>query len=169
MDVAWVRVQSPLSACLLDYPASLPQDFVAASLVQAGISLNVVSIDEAINLARAEQHVFLLSAVTSAWPTAVEAAKRLRIASNGSVLIAGGYHVSALPTDAGTELFDYVVAGEGEEALREIVVQGRTPGDIAIPSPQRPRVISAPRIANLDEIPLPARSLLKLNDTGFAV
>jgi len=64
--------------------------------------------------------------------------------------VAGGYHVSVMKEDA-LKVFDYVVVGEGERFLEEIVN-----------NPDR-RIVYAEKVMNLDDIPLPARDLVDMS------
>lgn len=157
MQVLWIQFDSRLPGSLLDYPASLPRETLGAMLAQNGITLRVVSPGQACELARFRPQVLLFSATTPEWPMAVDVAARIRNISPDSVLIAGGYHISALPEDEGTNLFDYVVVGEGERSLCSIFESGSfTPG--SVPASFRPKIVRSPRISNLDALPIPLRN-----------
>lgn len=71
--------------------------------------------------------------------------------------IIGGAHASLLPLDC-VKHFDYVVRGEGEQVLVEILKGDRQNG-----------IITAPRIKNLDGIPYPAWDMVNqpFSDTLF--
>jgi len=64
-------------------------------------------------------------------------------------IIAGGPHVSGLPQEAVKKGFDYVVVGEGEQVLLDIVQGKKMTGKIIMAKPLNP-----------NRLPLPARHLL---------
>jgi len=67
----------------------------------------------------------------------------------GILTVMGGPHPSAMPQEA-LEHADVVVVGEGEKAMLDIVKDGITSG-----------IVSRPYVENIDELPLPARHLMK--------
>lgn len=71
--------------------------------------------------------------------------------SKNILTVMGGVHASVLPQET-LEHSDIVVTGEGEYAVLDIV-QGKTDS----------RVISTTYINNIDEIPMPARHLMKMD------
>jgi len=70
-------------------------------------------------------------------------------------LIAGGPHASADPESL-REYFDYIIVGEGEKAIIE-VVEGRV----------KEQIIELPLIADIDTIPLPAWDLIPVERYGI--
>lgn len=68
----------------------------------------------------------------------------------GILTVMGGVHATILPEEA-LQHVDIVVKGEGEQAMLDIVKQGITSG-----------IVSRPFIANIDEIPEPARHLMDM-------
>lgn len=83
-------------------------------------------------------------------------------------VIVGGAHASAVPSDVlKSPHIDYVIIGEGERTLPELMdclAEGRDPGDISgLACKRSGQVIVNQRgefIENLDSLPLPARDLL---------
>jgi len=73
----------------------------------------------------------------------------------GIQTIAGGPHATGVPEHL-VDDFDYVVRGEGEEAILDIV-EGRS----------KKGIISAPYIKNLETLANPAVDLLQLDDYGI--
>ncbi|MDD5255116.1 MAG: radical SAM protein, partial [Candidatus Omnitrophica bacterium] len=67
----------------------------------------------------------------------------------GILTVMGGPHPSAMPEEA-LEHADVVVVGEGEKAMLDIVKDGISSG-----------IVSRPYVENIDELPLPARHLMK--------
>jgi len=86
--------------------------------------------------------------------------KEIESAGTDSIFIAGGPHPSGCPEET-LEYFDYVVIGEGEETLPELVrtlKEGRDPGEvkgIAYRDPGTGRIIQTPERphVNLDSYP----------------
>ncbi len=66
------------------------------------------------------------------------------------ITIVGGGHPSLMPEDCLSD-FDYVIMGEGEEVILEILSNPR----------KVKQVIKTPRISDLNKIPFPARHLIK--------
>ena len=73
----------------------------------------------------------------------------------GVQLIAGGPHATGVPEDL-VDNFDYVVRGEGEQVVVD-VVEGRS----------KKGIISAPFIKNLEALANPAVDLLQLDNYGI--
>lgn len=87
--------------------------------------------------------------------TTVLVSRAYRIADmcrkKGILTVMGGVHASILPEEA-LQHVDIVVKGEGEQSMLDIVKQGITSG-----------VVTRPYIKNIDEIPPPARHLMKMD------
>ncbi|MCX5782201.1 MAG: radical SAM protein [Elusimicrobia bacterium] len=89
--------------------------------------------------------------ITATTPLADEAYKILDGAKKkGFVTVIGGVHASIMSEEA-LRHADYVVVGEGERALLDIVF-----------SKSKTRIVKGPLIENIDDIPPPSRSLLKM-------
>ena len=76
----------------------------------------------------------------------------------------GGHHASLSPEDFCTPHIDGVVIGEGERAIRELAEVLQSGGDLKsisgmlLNEPSGPHfTVKRPMIANLDELPMPAR------------
>ena len=92
--------------------------------------------------------VFCISTMTSTAPRAYFLAEKLRRETGARILI-GGMHASALPEEA-AQYADQVIVGEGESVILD-VVEGRVTD----------KIVHAPYIENLDDIPFPDYSLLR--------
>lgn len=92
--------------------------------------------------------IYCLYTMTSNAPRAYQLADRLRHDTRARVII-GGMHASALPEEA-AEHADQVVVGEAESVICDVVA-GRI----------KDKIVNAPYVKNLDEIPFPDYSLLK--------
>ncbi|HGJ67639.1 TPA: B12-binding domain-containing radical SAM protein [bacterium] len=82
-------------------------------------------------------------------------------------LIAGGPHATLFPKETLSEGFNYVVKGEGEETLPELLKNLHNPKDIkGVAFKQKDIFIenpNRPKIKNLDEITYPDRTLFDLD------
>lgn len=81
-------------------------------------------------------------------------------------IVAGGNHVSAVPGEMDRKVFDYLVIGEGEYALLELIegLDAHRPVD-AVAGVLLQHVTNyqrAPKIDRLDDLPFPALDLLPL-------
>ncbi|MCG2758057.1 MAG: B12-binding domain-containing radical SAM protein [Desulfobacteraceae bacterium] len=87
--------------------------------------------------------------------TTVLVSRAYRIADmcrkKGILTVMGGVHASILPEEALRHV-DIVVKGEGEQAMLDIIRDGINSG-----------IVSRPYIKNIDEMPPPARHLMKMN------
>jgi len=113
-----------------------------------------------------------ISSMTGAFSNALRLARLAK--RRGAYVVMGGYHPSALPEETlGHPEVDAVVIGEGEETLRELVLQGPSPeidglayrddGRIIKTKPRRP-------IADLDALPQPLRRIrpIRFGEAGDA-
>ncbi len=161
MDVLWMELALRLPESLTDYPASLARDSIAGALIQLNILLNIVTPEQAIAETKSEPQIILFSATSAEWPKVVSVASEVRAVSPHSVLVVGGHHVSALPYCPGTELFDYIIVGEGEQILREIL-PGLAGVGLLLRKIQEPQVLRAERISSLEALPPPLRNLTEI-------
>lgn len=104
---------------------------------------------------------------TSTAPTAYRIAKEVKDIDESIVTIAGGHHATFMPIEVLMNGFDYVVKGEGELTLTELInilEFNRDPSSVkGIAYRRGSKYIETPRrgfLENLDELPLPARDLL---------
>ncbi|MDP2168743.1 MAG: radical SAM protein [Thermodesulfovibrionales bacterium] len=119
-------------------------------------------------LAHERPDIVGIGSATPNFHNAVEIARLAK--AHGAVVVLGGIHASSLPSHiAGQygEFFDYVVCGEGEFSILELVREleaGRVPLNVkGLSFLHEGRVITTPlrpHIENLDSLPYPARELL---------
>jgi len=95
-----------------------------------------------------------------------EIAQKIKTWRKEVPVFVGGHHASLSPEDFYCPEINGVVIGEGEIALQEVIAALNTGGDLRkIPGlllnePSAPlRTPERPLIANLDEVPIPARQL----------
>jgi radical SAM superfamily enzyme YgiQ (UPF0313 family) len=92
-------------------------------------------------------------------------AARLKALFPKLLVVVGGHHATVSPEDFNTTAIDVVVIGEGVFALREILRAAEANQDylaiagVAIPDPGGMRFGPPRRYTDLDELPLPDRSL----------
>ena len=152
---------------------------LAAAAEQGGATVHIVeasaenlSIEQAAREAlRHNPDVVGISATTSGIASAGELANLLKAANKRLVVLVGGCHATALPEQTLQEFksFDLVVVGEGEETLKRILIavasDGRVPQGIegTVQREGNGTMRNPPRafISDLDQLPLPAWSLLR--------
>lgn len=115
--------------------------------------------------------VYGISATTPQYPKARKAVAHIREIEPNAVIVLGGAHANApiCQQEAIGDGFDYVVVGEGEQSLQDIV-EGRAPRRDA---EWRTRVISGRRVmpvnGNIDEIPFPDRGAIDIQNYGYPI
>lgn len=152
--------------------------YLAAVLLEKGHSTKVLDcVAENISLSRLKKEVeefkpglVGVTSTTVSYEAAQKTIDAIKEVDHGVMTVLGGAHISALPqaTMAEVENIDIGVFGEGEYTLLEVVerlekgeslsgVDGaivRQDGRLMVNKPREP-------IENLDEVPFPARHLLK--------
>jgi magnesium-protoporphyrin IX monomethyl ester (oxidative) cyclase len=127
--------------------------FIASYLEKNGIEVRIIdelageNVEDEINKYRPD--IVGITATTPLAPDAYRIADMCR--RMGMLTVMGGIHASVLPEEA-LQHVDIVVKGEGEVAMLDIVRNGIRSG-----------IVSCPYIKNLDEVPLPARHLMKMD------
>ena len=142
----------------LDIP--LGQLYLATVLRGAGYEVKVVDLSSIYTKQWPEligwADVYGFTIYTPSYGMCKELLRLARQINPNSVSVAGGAHPSALPEETIKD-FDYVVIGEGELALRDLVTsleKGKSTG---------PRVIRYPLIENLDSLPCPDLGLIDIH------
>lgn len=131
--------------------------YVAASMQVEGMPVQVLnlaaarSLDE-VRIPRAD--VYGITCLTATYAICRELIEQIRAQYPKARIVLGGPHPTALPEETLEESgADYVVDGEGEEVMPGIVSGKYAPG-----------VVKAPRLYDLDRLPLPARHLLQASE-----
>ncbi len=150
--------------------------YIAAALEQAGHNVRIIDgIAEETSIERisagAQHFDFVgVSAYTSFVKRAFEAVDAIKAAS-GATIIFGGPHATAIPLEViGQGSVDFVVCGEGERTITELVGAAEKGKSIAkvkgvyFKKNKKPVFTGErPFIKNIDELPLPARHLLPMH------
>ncbi|MEM4723940.1 MAG: cobalamin-dependent protein, partial [Candidatus Hadarchaeum sp.] len=122
-----------------------------------------------------DPHLVGITAMTSVYHSALETATLLK-AYLGRPIVIGGPHATVYPERilAESPVIDYVVRGEGEETIQELVRVLCNNGDLStvrgLTYKLRGEVISnpdRPLITDLDALPFPARHLFDLKRYGL--
>jgi len=114
---------------------------------------------------RLQPQVVGLTGYTSQLNIIKDIAARLKAAFPDVRIVVGGHHATVRPEDFNTPSIDAVVIGEGVFALREIVRAIEAGGGfldiegVAVPDPAGMRFGPPRRYTDLNELPLPDRSL----------
>jgi anaerobic magnesium-protoporphyrin IX monomethyl ester cyclase len=135
----------------LDAPFSLM--YLAAVAEQSGWEAQILDMHD-LKDPLPEADVYAVTSSSPQWPITIKLADRLATERPEALSIIGGNHVSAEPTDAKQSKFDLIVIGEGEIPLKRILSTPEAFKD------DPDKFIIGERIANLDEIPFPARHLI---------
>jgi anaerobic magnesium-protoporphyrin IX monomethyl ester cyclase len=140
---------------------------IAGSLRHAGHDVEVIDAephlldtDEIVReVARREPDFLGVTSTTPEFSLTQEIVRQAKAARPGLVTVLGGAHASALPESCLDETpgLDYVVVGEGEQAMIDLV-ENRP----------RDRVLRPEPVKDLDALPLPARDLVDPRDYRFA-
>jgi radical SAM superfamily enzyme YgiQ (UPF0313 family) len=153
-----------------------PRDFtplgilcLSAWLKRAGH--DVVVLHEELDALPAGFQVYGVSATTPQYPKALAALRRIRELEPSAVVVLGGAHVNAprCRREAIADGFDFVVWGEGEATLQDIV-EGRIPATGLTPEQ---RILEGRRIApvdgTIDDIPMPDRAGIDIRRYGYPI
>ncbi|MDG6220607.1 MAG: radical SAM protein, partial [Candidatus Thermoplasmatota archaeon] len=81
----------------------------------------------------------------------------------GAMTVLGGYHPTAIPDELLSHpQVDFIVRGEGEKTMRELILQGSAVGVKGVSYRDGNKIVHNPErefIDNLDDLPFPARHL----------
>ena len=153
--------------------------YVAAALEKAGFPVQMLD-NYLMNKSSSELKEYItkvnpqivgITCGSATFRRCIETAKSIKEALPNCKVVVGGWHASYMPETllANSEI-DYVVMGEGERAIVDLVTaltNGNEPAAATIPgvacTRQGKNILNQPKfIENPDEIPYPARHLLPL-------
>jgi anaerobic magnesium-protoporphyrin IX monomethyl ester cyclase len=147
--------------------------YIASVLQKAGHQLKIADLNveggDYYSLPYAEYDAVGISVDTMRYPIALKIAQAAK--GHNRRVIAGGQHVTFFDSEAlQTGLFDFVVRGEGEETMLELVQHleegnsfDQVKGISFLKEGEVVRTPARPLIPDLDSLPLPARELLPLH------
>ena len=157
--------------------------YVGAALEKAGFQVEILdnyllkkSIDEVkVTIKRLRPEIVGITCGSATYQRCIETAHAVKEADPKCKVVVGGWHASYMPeTLLDHSEVDYVVVGEGEQAMTELttlITGGNLKSPITIPGVayrHRGQITkNTPRfIGDLDQVPFPARHLLPMNMYG---
>ncbi len=164
-----VTLISPPSPFLIDQKAFPPLGllYVAGFLEHNGIEINVADLaDKETELENALEpymgaNLYGITSTSPQYPQALKILKILRHRDPKARIVIGGAYPSSLPSKCIRDGFDYVIAGEGEDAMLQLI-KNIDKMDIS-------SVINASYIQEMDTIPLPARHLIDIRSFAYDI
>ena len=164
-----VTLISPPSHFLIDQKAFPPLGllYVAGFLEQNGIDVNVADLaNKETEIENAlEPYVnadlYGITSTSPQYPQSLKILKILRRRNPKSRIVIGGAYPSSLPDKCIKDGFDFVVAGEGEAAMLQIITE--------IEKKQAPEIIQASYIQDMDMIPFPGRHLIDISSFAYNI
>ena len=160
----------PPSPFLMDQRAFPPLGvlYLAAYLKSKGVEVEVADMidreddmEEAL-LPYTGADLYGISSSTPQYPQSLKILDIISRYNPDAYTVVGGPHASSLPERCLEDGFDFVVVGEGENAILDLINQieeGRV----------KEKVIRVPSIPNLDSIPYPARHLIDLRSYAYDI
>jgi len=148
--------------------APLGIGYIAAVAEQNGFKAEILDLNIEIN--RIEKKIknadlIGVSCYTQNYPSALEILKKAKTLEKKVVV--GGPHVTALYEPVLRDGFDYVVRGEGEYPILDLLKGEKFPKGTAVLQSGVASTNSVSRVKDLDSLPLPSRHLLKLEKYSF--
>lgn len=163
-----VTLISPPSPFLIDQRAFPPLGllYVAGYLDHKGIDINVADLaNKETELENAlepyiNSDLYGITSTSPQYPHAIKILRILRRRNPKARIAIGGAFPSSLPDKCVQDGFDFVVAGEGEEAMLQLITNEKK---------QMPGVVQASYIQDLDTIPFPARHLVDIRSFAYDI
>ncbi len=125
--------------------------YLGTILKEAGYEVRILNenfLGRDVALRELEADYLLLSLLTPTAERGYEIARTFRTLNPRAVTVIGGIHPSFLPEEA-AECADYVVTGEGEEIIVDLLRNGSDE-----------KIVNAPRLIDLESVPIPDFDLL---------
>ena len=160
---------SPPSPFLIDQKAFPPLGllYVAGFLEHNGIDISVADLankeTELENVLEPYMNadIYGITSTSPQYPQALKILKVLRRRNTKARVVIGGAYPSSLPDKCIQDGFDFVVAGEGEEAMLRLITN--------IEEEQAPGIVNATYIQEMDSIPFPGRHLIDINSFAYNI
>ena len=127
--------------------------YISAYLKARGFKdVEVIDLNGGVKLPDVEADIVGVSASTPSFPLAVNIKEKVEKVVPDAIFVIGGAHPTVHGESCVTAGFDYVVVGEGENAMLSIVES----------TPRMNKVISCPPIEDLDSLPFPDRDAIDI-------
>jgi len=160
---------SPPSPFLIDQKAFPPLGllYVAGFLEHNGIDISVADLankeTELENVLEPYMNadIYGITSTSPQYPQALKILKVLRRRNTKARVVIGGAYPSSLPDKCIQDGFDFVVAGEGEEAMLRLITN--------IEEEHAPGIVNATYIQEMDSIPFPGRHLIDINSFAYNI
>ena len=164
-----VTLISPPSPFLIDQKAFPPLGllYVAGFLEHNGIDISVADLaNKETELENALEpymnaDIYGITSTSPQYPQALKILKVLRRRNTKARVVIGGAYPSSLPDKCIQDGFDFVVAGEGEEAMLRLITN--------IEEEHAPGIVNATYIQEMDSIPFPGRHLIDINSFAYNI
>lgn len=163
-----ITLINPPSPFLINQKAFPPLGilYLASYMLKFGYEVKIIDLANKENELNKELNsapsaeLYGITATTPQYPWAKKISRILKKISPATKICIGGPHASSCRQRCLDEGFDFVVAGEGEQALLNIVQK------LSSNSPIN-RLLKYPYISNLDSLPFPARDLVNISDYAY--
>ncbi len=164
-----VTLISPPSPFLIDQKAFPPLGvlYLAGFLEERGVTVDIADLaDRESGLVTAlepysDAEIYGITSTSPQYPQAREILKILRKLNPAARIAIGGAFPSSLPDKCIQDGFDFVIQGEGEEALFQLITNQERREKLGI--------LHASYIRDMDTIPFPARHLIDILSFGYEI
>jgi radical SAM superfamily enzyme YgiQ (UPF0313 family) len=163
-------IEAPLSSTVeekMDVPP-LGLAYIASVAEREGFSAEILDLNlgnENLTTRIKEASLIGISSYTQNYPFALKLLQTAR--EHGKKVVIGGPHATPLYKDALRDGFDYVVRGEGEYPILNLLKCNDDLRGVALMQNGRPKANFVHRANDLDTLPFPARHLLNLKRYSF--
>ncbi|MCL5277162.1 MAG: B12-binding domain-containing radical SAM protein [Deltaproteobacteria bacterium] len=147
-------VEANVFAQFMNLPLMGPL-YLGTQIRDAGFDVKIVNenlLGRQLTLNELEGDFLLLTSLTSTSERAYDLARQFKQKNPGSTVIMGGIHATFLKEEA-LKYVDYVVTGEGEEVIVDLLKNAAGPGPAQ-------RIINGKPLNRLDDLPVPDFGLL---------
>lgn len=129
--------------------------YLSSVLKEGGIHVKIIDLSHNAKLPQINTKLVGISTTTPQYPYALDILKRLK--KDDHIVAIGGPHSSGLPEVCLEDGFDYVIVGEGERAIFEL---------LDLPSQ---RIIKSEYIEDIDSIPFPDRDAVDIRAYKYTI
>ncbi len=153
---------------LMVRPEPLALEILAASVPEHEVKILDMRVDPSLRqtLASFKPNIVGVTGYTTDVPRMLETCAEVKAIRPKTITVVGGYHASLKPEDFDKDFIDVIVVGEGEETFRALCAAleqkqdlGTVEGIIYRQDGLQVATPPRPQIADINQIPLPARHL----------